>query len=190
MTNPAITNSTINSFRDCIQSTAKTQSNSLFTAGVNDTYQTFQTYAWTLAELFLGITALREQLTYLRQTQQPNNLNITEWLARIATINTLLSHIIINTNECTDNKLVSEIITPSLPYNLRDSFDLVYSTNDTMAQMTRALMLLSNREQHCDLRGNNRGGNSKNNTHNNSNNYQINGNNNNENGRGKTFENE
>ena len=190
MRDPARMKSTINSFRDCIRSTAKTQFNSLCIAGVNATYATFQADVWALTELILGPTALRKQLAYLRRTQKLNNHSIPEWLARIEAINTLLPYFAINTNERSANEIVSKIIAPNLPYNIRNSFDLVYRPNDTMVQIIRTLTLLSNREQHREPRGNNRGGNNNNNNNNNNNSSQRNGNRNNGNGRGKQFKNE
>jgi len=132
-------------------------------------------------------TALRDQLIYLSRTQKPNNLNIPEWLTWIAAINTLLPHIAIHTNERNNNKLVSKTIVPNLLYNLRNSFNiLIYRTNNTMAQVTHNLILLSNCKQHREPRGNNRGGNNNNNN----NNSQRTNNKNNGNGGGKQFKNE
>ena len=115
-------------------------------------------------------------------------MNIPEWLARIAAINTLLPHVAVNMNDRTANELISEIIAPKLLYNLHDSFDLVYRPNDTMAQVSRTLTILSNCEKYREPRGNNRGGNNSNN--NDDNNSQRNGNRNNGNGGGKRFKNE
>ena len=116
-------NTTINSFHDCIRSTAKTQFNSLVTTGNTATYQTFQTDIWALTEIILGPTALKDQLAYLRRTQKPNSLNIPKWLARIKAVNTLLPHITINTNERSAAELVSDIIAPN--------FRATYETRST-----------------------------------------------------------
>ena len=81
-----------------------------------------------------------------------------------------------------------EIIASNLPYNLRNSFDLANRPNDIMVQVTRILNLFYNREQHHELRGNNRAGENskKNNSNKNSNeNSQRNRNSDNGNGGGK-----
>ena len=137
-------NSTINSFRNYVQLTARTQFNSLVTTGENASYATLQTYIWALTEMILGPTALHDQLAYLRRTQKPIKSSIPKLIDMIEVINNLLTHIRINTNKQSANKLVSKIIAPNLPSHLRDAFDLAYILINATAQTTRNLTLISN----------------------------------------------
>ena len=83
-------------------------------------YNTFVRDAVLLTTDIMGENALRYELAYLRRIATPHNLTVEKWIIRTQSINTLLPHLSLGTNEKSADQLTKEVIIPKLPHYLRD----------------------------------------------------------------------